>query len=120
MLFVKFDEVKDEIVKNLKKKSLIPCLGSGFTYECTAYNGKVPSGKSYKKYMIEQLFSANIIPENERNEFSEESFSDVSDIYKKEVDIRIQKSYLLNNFTKVELSQVKKIFYLYNGHIYIH
>ena len=110
MLFVNFDEVKDEIIKNLKKKSLIPCLGSGFTYECPAYNGKVPSGKSYKKYMIEQLFNADIIPENEREEFLEESFSEVSDIYKKEVDIGIQKKYLLNNFTKVELSEVKKKF----------
>lgn len=31
-------------------------------------------------------------------------------IFIKKVDIGIQKSYLLNNFTKVELSQVKKNF----------
>lgn len=70
MKIVKFNEIKNEIIQNFRRKSLIPCIGSGFSYQCLAQNGNVPSGKTYKEHMIKQLFDENVIPENEREAFT--------------------------------------------------
>ena len=110
MKFVKFSEIKDEIIQNFRRKSLIPCIGSGFSHNCTAYNGAVPCGSEYKNYMIKQLYDANIIPEDEREAFGKETFSEVSDLYHKEVKLCVRKKYLIDNFTKVVLPDVKKRF----------
>ncbi len=110
MKIVKFRDVKTEIIQNFRRKSLIPCIGSGFSYQCKAHNGKVPSGKTYKEYMIEQLFALKIIPENEKDSLANESFSEVSDIYHKTVPLNSRKKYLTDNFTQVQLPQVKTQF----------
>ena len=55
MEIVNFVDIKEEILSNLKRKTLLTILGSGFTRNCLSLNGKVPSGEDYRKYMIEQL-----------------------------------------------------------------
>lgn len=107
MKIVNFNDVKNEIIQNFRRKTLIPCIGSGFSYQCPAFRGTVPSGKSYKQHMIKQLFDENIIPENERESFTSESFSEVSDIYQKNIDLSVRKKYLIDNFTHVQLSDNK-------------
>ncbi|MBP1562093.1 MAG: SIR2 family protein [Oscillospiraceae bacterium] len=110
MKIVKFSDVKNEIIQNFRRKSLIPCIGSGFSHQCKAHNGKVPSGRTYKEYMIEQLFALKIIPEIEKDSIAKESFSEVSDIYHKSVPLSFQKKYLTDNFTQVQLPKVKMLF----------
>lgn len=107
MKIVSFNDVKNEIIQNFRRKTLIPCIGSGFSYQCPAFRGNVPSGKSYKQHMIKQLYDENIIPVNERESFTNESFSEVSDIYHKNVDINVRKKYLIDNFTHVQLADNK-------------
>ena len=49
---VKFDDIRDLICKQLKRKNLIPVLGAGFTSNCnTENNGFVPSGDEFKNKM---------------------------------------------------------------------
>ena len=48
MKVVNFTQIKDELINNMRRKMLIPVIGSGFTRGCDAYKGKVPSGKDYK------------------------------------------------------------------------
>ena len=52
---VSYSEVKSEIQQQLKRKALIPILGSGFTKGCASRNGTVPSGADYKEYMNLQV-----------------------------------------------------------------
>lgn len=115
MKIVKFEEVRDEIIQNFRRMTLIPCLGSGFTCNCPSFNGCVPSGTSYKDYMIKQLFQADIIPEDERASFAKEKFSNVSDIYQKSIPVSNRKKYLIDNFTQVKLSELKKSFWNCHG-----
>lgn len=55
MKVVNFTQIKDELINNMRRKMLIPVIGSGFTRGCDAYKGKVPSGKDYSEYMISKI-----------------------------------------------------------------
>lgn len=41
MKTVNFNDVKNEIIQNFRRKTLIPCIGSGFSYQCPAFRGTV-------------------------------------------------------------------------------
>jgi hypothetical protein len=55
---LKFDDdnVKDEILREIRSGSLIPIIGSGFTGGEILTNGrKVPNGREFKKMMIDEI-----------------------------------------------------------------
>lgn len=106
---VTYDEVKNEIFQMMRRKTIIPVIGSGFTKDCIARSGKVPSGEDYYDYMIEQIVSHSSGEINEK-ELKEESFSSISSIYHKIVDVEKQHSFLINKFTNVKLENIKKDF----------
>lgn len=104
---VSYEEVKDEMIQMMRRKMLIPVIGSGFTQGCLARAGKVPSGHDYYQYMINQLVIQNP-DEMSREELERESYSSVSSIYHKLVDVEKQHEYLYSNFTNVKLESVKR------------
>lgn len=56
---VSYDEVSNEIIQMMRRKTIIPVIGSGFTRDCIARSGKVPSGEDYYNYMIAQIVDQN-------------------------------------------------------------
>lgn len=106
---VLFENVEDDIIKMMYRNALIPVIGSGFTRNSIAKNGKVPSGEEYKEYMINQIVKSS--DENIREEdLQAESFSAISSIYHELVNEDVQISYLYDNFTKVNIDTRKKDF----------
>lgn len=106
---VSYDEVRNEIIQMMRRKTIIPVIGSGFTRDCVARSGRVPSGEDYYSYMIEQIVSQNPREMNEK-ELKAENFSSISSIYHKMVDVEKQQSYLFSKFTNVKLENIKKDF----------
>lgn len=106
---VSYDEVSNEIIQMMRRRTIIPEIGSGFTRDCIARSGKVPSGEDYYNYMIAQIVDQNP-DEMKVKELNNESFSSISSIYHKMVQAEKQQSYLLNKFTNVKLENVKKNF----------
>lgn len=106
---VSYDEVSNEIIQMMRRKTIIPVIGSGFTRDCIARSGKAPSGEDYYNYMIAQIVDQNP-DEMKVKELNNESFSSISSIYHKMVQAEKQQSYLLNKFTNVKLENVKKNF----------
>lgn len=106
---VSYDEVSNEIIQMMRRKTIIPVIGSGFTRDCIARSGKLPSGEDYYNYMIAQIVDQNP-DEMKVKELNNESFSSISSIYHKMVQAEKQQSYLLNKFTNVKLENVKKNF----------
>ena len=106
---VSYDEVSNEIIQMMRRKTIIPVIGSGFTRDCIARSGKVPSGEDYYNYMIAQIVDQNP-DEMKVKELNNESFSSISSIYHKMVQAEKQQSYLLNKFTNVKLENLKKNF----------
>lgn len=106
---VSYDEVSNEIIQMMRRKTIIPVIGSGFTRDCIARSGKVSSGEDYYNYMIAQIVDQNP-DEMKVKELNNESFSSISSIYHKMVQAEKQQSYLLNKFTNVKLENVKKNF----------
>lgn len=110
MKVVNFTQIKDELINNMRRKMLIPVIGSGFTRGCDAYKGKVPSGKDYSEYMISKIAAQLSLAQAEIDSLKRDSFSNVSDIYHRAIPISSQKEYLKFNFTKVKLEDVKRKF----------
>ena len=108
MNVVNFAEIGDELINNMRRKMLIPVIGSGFTRGCNAFRGNVPSGKDYKKYMVEKVTSCLSLQQSDIDSLTSDSFSNVSDTYHQVVPISEQKEYLRLNFTKVKLEDNKK------------
>lgn len=100
MEIIKFQDAKEELLSNFKRKMLIPVIGSGFTRGCKSYNGCVPSGKDYRKYMIKQINESNLLSESEKDNIKGSSFSNVADTYHDIVDLSTKKKYISDNFTK--------------------
>ena len=107
---VQYSEVKSEIQQQLKRVSLIPILGSGFTRGCISRRGRVPSGDDYKEYMIDQIIKKRGLDVSKRLDYEKKQFSEISTIYHVIVPKEEQRDYLRKNFTKVELSLEKKKF----------
>lgn len=58
MKIVKFNDVREIIIESIRKRMLIPILGSGFTRGCNAFQGNVPSGLDYQQHMIDAIRSS--------------------------------------------------------------
>ncbi|OUN41170.1 hypothetical protein B5G26_12045 [Anaerotignum lactatifermentans] len=110
MKVVNFSQIKDELVSNIRRKMLIPVIGSGFTRGCDAYKGKVPSGNDYSEYMIKKIVKELSLTQDEIDSLQTESFSNISQTYHQVIPISVQKEYLKSNFTKVKLEESKKSF----------
>ena len=66
MEFVNFYEVRDKIFNDIKRHSLLPIIGSGFSHCCkTSKGGSVPSGTDYKEYMLEKIEESGIFSQTE-------------------------------------------------------
>ncbi len=60
MEFVAFNTVRDRLFNDIKRHSIVPIIGSGFSRGCrTKHGGSVPSGEDYKKHMLKKLEKAN-------------------------------------------------------------
>ncbi len=110
MKTVPFHEIKNELISNFRRQMLIPIIGSGFTKDCTAYNGRVPSGEDYRLYMVGKIQETLQLPDAEKAKLQSESFSNVSAYYHDVVPSAEQKTYLKNNFTRVRIEDEKKDF----------
>ena len=107
---VRYWEVKKEIQQHLKKKMLIPVLGSGFSRGCRSHIGKVPSGDDYKKYMIDEIIKYRGYDVSKKKSYEKKQFSEISTLYHRIIPIEEQRNYLRNNFTEIEISDEKKKF----------
>lgn len=110
MKVVNFAQIKDELINNMRRKMLIPVIGSGFTRGCDAFRGNVPSGKDYSEYMINKIADYLSLTQAEIESLKNESFSSISDTYHRAIPISLQKEYLKFNFTKVKLEDSKRKF----------
>lgn len=105
---VEFDTVRENIISSIKKKMLIPILGSGFSRGCACLNGTVPSGTDFKRYMAEQIVAAQKMDASDETALYNSSFSEVASFYHQVVSTSDQRAYLKDNFTKVILDEDKK------------
>lgn len=106
---VSYSEVQNEIIQMMRRKTIIPVIGAGFTQGCVARSGKVPSGSEYRDYMIEQII-LKCSGEINEEELKNENFATVSSIYHSTVEVEKQHAYLKNKFTNVNLENIKKDF----------
>ena len=102
----KFIEIESEIISFLRERRLIPILGAGFTANSPSKNGKVPSGKDMKEYMIKEIESKV----DKSDAFKEKPFSTISTYYNTTVPRESKINYIRDNFTAVELSDIKRQF----------
>ena len=112
MRIVGFEGVREEIIGHIRRKMLVPVIGSGFTRQCISKRGAVPSGQDYKEYMINEIQNALQLTEEEREELSHKSFSEVSEFYYSTDAIQPEKrrEFIKNNFVDVRLEENKTAF----------
>ena len=88
----------------LKKKSVIPIIGSGFSRGSKANKGTVPSGEDMSNFMlseIQKIDNKSRLPN---------VFSKIATYYESKVPLNIRDKYLKDNFTNVKLERYKKNF----------
>lgn len=106
---VKYEDIKTEIIQMMRRKMLIPVIGSGFSRDCVARLGTVPSGEDYRQYMIAEILDTQLDGMSE-SELNSENFSSISSIYHKIVSKDKQHTFLNNRFTNVKIDSYKKGF----------
>lgn len=112
MDIVSFSDIYDTFTKNLKRNMVIPIIGSGFTLNCEAKNGKVPSVKNYQEYMIDSLCNKFEELNETKGEMYKESFSKIAELYIKQIDDIDKRNYFVSNFTDVKIQEKNKIDFL--------
>lgn len=112
MEIVNFSDIYDTFTKNLKRNMVIPIIGSGFTLNSEAKNGKVPSGKDYQEYMIDSLCNKFEELNETKGEMYKESFSKIAELYIKQIDDIDKRNYFVSNFTNVKIQEKNKIDFL--------
>lgn len=109
-------KTRDMISQLINDKKLFPVFGSGFTAECKAKNGVVPSGKDMITYMIEFLSKAYDKP---AESFQGRNFPDLCTLYSKKSTIDEKFDYFSSNFTEVIIEEEKKRFLsLFTQYVY--
>lgn len=99
MNYTTLNEIRDELIKQLKNQSLYPVIGAGFTTNCAAKNGKTPSGDEMKTEMIRQIHMQG----HDITTLVSMDLKQISKYYKTLVPRNIRTQYLLNNFTEITL-----------------
>ena len=99
-------------MKNLKRKMIIPIIGSGFTLNSEAKNGKVPSGKDYQEHMIDSLCNKFEELKDSKEKMYNEPFSQIAELYIKQIDDIDKRNYFVSNFTDVKIREKNKIDFL--------
>lgn len=103
------EEIKQQIIQHFKERNIVPIIGSGFTKGCKARAGVVPSGSDSKKYMLDEIESAGTAKKEEVDELAKQNnFQTICEMYHTIVCKDKQRSYLLNNFTQVSITQKEK------------
>lgn len=101
--------ILDEFVSYLKRKVIIPIVGSGFSVgACTEYSGKVPSGSEYRQHMLDEIFKGNTNFKKEK--INSYNFSQICDLYEKDkyTSKMSRRKYLKENFSGVILNDYRK------------
>lgn len=114
MKVVKYSEIRNELINNLRRNMVIPIIGSGFTRKCNSIKGIVPSGMDYKEYMIKETAQVLHLSDDKTQELNANSFSKISTYYNKVVPLENRLAYLYDNFTGVQLDELKKDFLAIN------
>lgn len=106
MLICRWNDVSEEIKKQLKNKMLFPIIGAGFSSNCQARRGFVPSGTELKDEMIRQIELSG----GNGSQIKENNLKKVALYYKKLVEASVRKDYLLDHFTEIQLPEAQKKF----------
>lgn len=107
MVVCTWEEIQEDIERQLRNQNLIPILGAGFSAGAVARNGNVPSGETLKEEMLRQIADSGV---------DVAAIKDIKDLkkialyYKKMVTEEKRKKYLLSNFSNVCLPDVQKNF----------
>jgi hypothetical protein len=112
MQIVKFDDIRNEIIRNMKRQMLVPIVGSGFTQGCRSQSGIVPSGDEFKQHMVNAIVMERGLSEAEKSDLLNDKFSEVSAIYQTSVSEKSQKDYLKKHFTSVRIDNECKCKFL--------
>lgn len=97
------ESIRDILVSAFRSKSLVPIVGSGFTYGLKATSGIVPDGKKYKEHMISELVRNPALADNDKSELSQCTFSQLCDYYEDDdlVSDEVRIEYLRAHFYRV-------------------
>lgn len=106
MDIIKLEDVKGELIKQIKRQSLYPVIGAGFTAGCIARNGRVPKGDELKEEMICQINDNGY----DTKEIEKKDLKKVSKYYKSIVSRENRTKYLIDNFTEIFLPECQKNF----------
>ena len=66
---ISYKDISAELIKKFANNQLIPVIGSGFTANCESKHGTVPSGSSYKDYMLNTFCDTLQISADEKETF---------------------------------------------------
>ncbi|MFS0559504.1 SIR2 family protein [Terribacillus sp. 179-K 1B1 HS] len=110
-------DLQDEIITYLKKKSLIPIIGAGFSRGSRSQRGIVPNGKEMIQHMKDEL--KDNLNADDYELIKHYSFSNLSETFFENCNDNSINKYLNNNFTNVKLPNGQKKFININWpHIY--
>lgn len=104
-------DIANSISTFFSNRSLIPIIGSGISNKVkTAAYGKVPDGKSFKEYMIEQLLNSQKLDKDAGYKLKRSSFSEVCGFYEDNDLISEQNrlKYLKTNFYNAQYDNCDK------------
>ena len=111
MEFVTFDKIKSTILQDIKRNSLLPILGSGFSCGCRTKNGGVvPSGKELRKHMLNELTNSKNFTTDELEDLNTRTFSMIAEVFNSPdvISDDLRRKYLTKNFFNVVLDDVAK------------
>ena len=104
---VKFCDIEQEIIGHIKEKRIIPFIGAGFSANCQAKNGAVPSGSSMKEYMIKIV--KEFTPDSPMLN-GDMNFSRISILYNRIVPASRKRDYILEHFSDVRIDALRRSF----------
>ena len=113
MIICEFKDVRENLIKHIRKRSIIPIIGSGFSANSPAYDGRgqVPSGEKMKEDMIAAIKKQELDMEDSKHDrLKELPFSKLATYYHKLEPTKSKKEYIRNNFHRVELPEKRRKF----------